>query len=60
MSPPVTVAKLQVCVLGVAKGLKAQLDALGASANTSTPEGLHLVLQGEAVVKAKFMSNMYQ
>lgn len=41
----VTVCRLQVGLLGVAKELKADLDAIAASANTNSPEGLHLMLQ---------------
>ena len=46
--PPVTVARVQVGLLAVAKELKAELDMLAARADTSSPEGLHLILQGKS------------
>ncbi|KAK9846505.1 hypothetical protein WJX81_005518 [Elliptochloris bilobata] len=45
----VAVAKLQVAMLGSARSLQRQLDCLADRANTSTPAGLHFVLQ-EAVL----------
>ena len=41
-----SVAKLQVALLGSARSLQRQLDRLADRADTSTPEGLHFVLQG--------------
>lgn len=43
--PPVTVAKVQIGLLAIAKDIKSDLNALAAGANTSSPEGLHLLLQ---------------
>lgn len=43
--PPVTVAKLQVGLLAIAKEIKANLDRVAVSTDTSTPEGLHYLLQ---------------
>lgn len=42
----VAVAKLQVALLGSARSLQRQLDRLADRADTTTPEGLHYVLQG--------------
>ena len=41
----VTVAKLQVGLLASARGLKRDLERIAARADTSTPAGLHYVLQ---------------
>lgn len=41
----VTVAKLQVGLLASARGLKKDLERIAARADTSTPAGLHYVLQ---------------
>ena len=41
----VTVAKLQVGLLASARGLKRDLERIAAKADTSTPPGLHYVLQ---------------
>ncbi len=41
----VTVAKLQVGLLSSARGLKKDLERIAARADTSTPSGLHYVLQ---------------
>lgn len=41
----VTVAKLQVGLLASARGLKRDLERIAARADTSTPSGLHYVLQ---------------
>lgn len=41
----VTVAKLQVGLLASARGLKRDLERIAAKADTSTPSGLHYVLQ---------------
>ena len=41
----VTVAKLQVGLLASARGLKRDLERIAARADTSTPAGLHFVLQ---------------
>ena len=41
----VTVAKLQVGLLSSARGLKRDLERIAAKADTSTPAGLHYVLQ---------------
>jgi len=41
----VTVAKLQVGLLSSARGLKKDLERIAAKADTSTPSGLHYVLQ---------------
>ena len=41
----VTVAKLQVGLLSSARGLKKDLERIAAKADTSTPAGLHYVLQ---------------
>lgn len=41
----VTVAKLQVGLLANARGLKRDLERIAAKADTSTPSGLHYVLQ---------------
>lgn len=41
----VTVAKLQVGLLASARGLKRDLERIAAKADTSTPAGLHYVLQ---------------
>lgn len=42
----VTVAKLQVGLLGSAKQMKRDLDRIADRANTDTPSGLHYILQG--------------
>ena len=42
-----TVAKLQVGLLGTARALQRDLDRIAGKADTSTPAGLHFVLQGE-------------
>lgn len=42
---PCTVARLQIGLLAIAKDLKDDLDALAYKANTSTPEGLQMLLQ---------------
>ncbi|GFH25052.1 DUF1517-domain-containing protein, partial [Haematococcus lacustris] len=47
---PVTVARLQVGLLGLARGLKSDLDQLATRADTSSTPGLHLVLQAAAFV----------
>ncbi|GFH26446.1 plant/F20D21-34 protein, partial [Haematococcus lacustris] len=46
---PVTVARLQVGLLGLARGLKSDLDQLATRADTSSTPGLHLVLQVRSV-----------
>ena len=43
----VTVAKLQVGLLGSARTLQRDLDRIAGKADTSTPSGLHFVLQGK-------------
>ena len=43
----VTVAKLQVGLLGDARRLQKQLDRIAGRADTNTPSGLHYILQGE-------------
>jgi hypothetical protein len=43
----VTVAKLQVGLLGSARSLQRDLDRIAGKADTSTPGGLHFVLQGK-------------
>jgi uncharacterized membrane protein len=45
----VAVVRLQVGLLGLARGLQAELDEMAGSADTSSPAGLHAVLQ-EAVL----------
>ena len=47
-----SVAKLQVALLGSARSLQRQLDRLADRADTTTPEGLHFVLQGAARLPA--------
>jgi hypothetical protein len=44
--PGVTVAKVQVGLQGPMQALKRDLDALAATADTSSPQGLHQLLQG--------------
>ena len=46
----VSVAKLQVALLGSARSLQRELDRLADRADTTTPEGLHFVLQGAALI----------
>lgn len=41
-----TVAKLQVGLLGDARRLQKQLDRIAGRADTNTPSGLHYILQG--------------
>ena len=43
----VSVAKVQVGLLGSARSLKRDLDRIAGRADTNTPEGLHYVMQGE-------------
>lgn len=43
--PPVTVVKLQLGLLGLAKNIRSELDSLAVRADTSSPEGLHYILQ---------------
>ena len=45
----VAVAKVQVGLLGSARSLQRQLDRLASRADTTTPSGLHYVLQGLGV-----------
>ena len=45
------VAKLQVALLGSARSLQRQLDRLADRADTTTPEGLHYVLQGARLAR---------
>jgi uncharacterized membrane protein len=45
----VTVAKLQVGLLASARGLQRDLDRIAGKADTSTPAGLHFVLQGKTM-----------
>lgn len=47
-----SVAKLQVALLGSARSLQRQLDRLADRADTTTPEGLHFVLQGAGCLPA--------
>jgi len=42
---PVTVAKVQVGLLGLAKALKVDLDSIASKVDTSDPRGLHMLLQ---------------
>lgn len=42
----VTVAKLQVGLLGSARTLQKQLDRIASRADTNSPSGLHYILQG--------------
>ena len=42
----VTVAKLQVGLLGSAKSMKRDLERIADRANTDSPSGLHYILQG--------------
>ena len=49
-SERVTIARLQVGLLGSARALQRDLDRIAARADTSTPSGLHYVLQGEMEV----------
>lgn len=42
--PRVSVLRLQVGLLGIARGLQDRLDALADKADTSSPEGLHYIL----------------
>ena len=42
-----TVCKVQVGLLGLARGLQADLDVIARRADTSTPSGLHFLLQGK-------------
>ena len=41
-----TVCKLQVGLLGSARGLQKDLERIAGRADTNTPDGLHYVLQG--------------
>ena len=41
-----TVAKLQVGLLGSARQLQKDLDRIAGKANTNSPTGLHYILQG--------------
>ena len=41
------VCKVQVGLLGLARGLQADLDVIARRADTSTPSGLHYLLQGD-------------
>ena len=41
-----TVCKLQVGLLGSARGLQKDLEKIADRADTNTPDGLHYVLQG--------------
>lgn len=43
---PVSVAKLQVALLGSARGLQRDLERIASRADTSGPTGLHFILQG--------------
>ena len=43
----VSVAKVQVGLLGSARTLKRDLDRIAGRADTNSPEGLHYVMQGE-------------
>ncbi|EIE25239.1 DUF1517-domain-containing protein [Coccomyxa subellipsoidea C-169] len=43
--PRVTVAKLQVGLLGSARSLQKQLDRIASRADTNSPSGLHYILQ---------------
>ena len=51
-------AKLQVALLGSARSLQRQLDRLADRADTTTPEGLHFVLQGAARPPARSISDI--
>ena len=42
----VSVAKLQVGLLGSARALQRQLDRIASRADTTSPAGLHYILQG--------------
>ena len=53
----VSVAKLQVALLGSARSLQRQLDRLADRADTTTPEGLHFVLQGAPRPPAHHLSD---
>lgn len=46
----VTVAKLQVGLLGSARTLQKQLDRIASRADTNTPSGLHYILQGACFI----------
>jgi hypothetical protein len=46
-SNTMTLAKVQVGLKGSTKALKRDLDALAARADTTTPQGLHKLLQGQ-------------
>ena len=46
----VTVAKLQVGLLGDARRLQRQLDRIAGRADTNTPSGLHYILQGKCTM----------
>lgn len=56
---PVTVARVQVGLLAVAKDVKSELDLLAVRADTSTPEGLYLILQGDFTVHQMDLRDMY-
>ena len=45
---PVVVARLQLGLVSLARELKADLDRIAVRADTSTSDGLHLLLQGKA------------
>jgi len=49
----VTVAKLQIGLLGSARSLQRDLDRIAGKADTSTPSGLHFVLQGTRVERER-------
>ena len=46
----VAVAKLQVGLLGSARALQRQLDRIASRADTSSPAGLHYILQGASLL----------
>ena len=46
MSEPVTVAKVQVCMLASARQLKQELDQMCDEADTSTEQGLQAMVSG--------------
>ena len=45
-----TVCKLQVGLLGSARGLQKDLEKIAGRADTNTPDGLHYVLQGMTIL----------
>lgn len=55
-----TVAKLQVGLLGSARQLQRDLDRIAGRADTNTPSGLHYVLQGGLPVSHIPSLNMFQ